>query len=157
VIAVLAALNMLFRANAPAVWAELPGKFGKACLAAVIGFFSVMVGIGGGTMSVPILTAFNYPAHRAVGTAAAFGLLIALPGAVLLLFAGTAPGPTPVGTFGLVNLPGFLIIVPLTVLCAPLGATLGAKLNSARLKQVFAVVLTITGARMLLQVAGIGW
>lgn len=153
VMALLVALNMLLRANAAPLAQSLPGRAGQGVMGSLIGFFSVMVGIGGGTLGVPTLTSCNFPAHKAVGTAAAFGLLIALPGALMMLLQGTTPSDAPVGTFGLVNLPGLLAIVPLTVLFAPVGATLGAKLNGAMLKKVFAVVLGITGVRMLAQVA----
>ena len=110
-----------------------------------------MVGIGGGTLTVPTLTFCNYPAHRAVGTAAAVGLLISLPAAITMLIFGQAPADAPDGTIGLVNLIGFAAIVPLTVLFAPVGAGLASKLDAAKLKKVFAVVLLITGVRMLAQ------
>lgn len=152
VLAILVSLNMIFRANAKPLAQHLPGSAGQGLMASCIGFFSVMVGIGGGTLGVPTLAACNYPAHRAVGTAAAFGLLIALPGALMMLVQGTTPADAPFGTFGLINAPGFLAIVPLTVLCAPIGASLGAKLDGALLKKIFAVVLGITGLRMLMQV-----
>lgn len=151
VVATLAALNMLFRAGKPAIFRGLPNMAGQGVLATIIGSISAMVGIGGGTLSVPILTAFSYPAHRAVGTAAAIGLLISLPGALTMMLLGTTPSDAPDGTIGLVNLFGFICIVPLTVLCAPLGANLAAKLNPTLLKRVFAVALLITGSRMLLQ------
>lgn len=151
IIATLSALNMLFRTGKSALFPALPGKAGQTAMGTSIGFFSSMVGIGGGTLSVPLLTLYNYPAHKAVGTAAAIGLIISLPGALTMLVFGSAPADAPVGTFGLVNLLGFLCIVPLTVLFAPLGASLAAKLDSAKLKKVFAVVLLITGMRMLIQ------
>ncbi|KZY67886.1 hypothetical protein A3739_11600 [Oleiphilus sp. HI0067] len=66
---------------------------------------------------------------------------------------GTTPSDAPVGTYGLVNLIGFICIVPLTVFFAPIGASLAAKLDAAKLKKVFAVVLLITGIRMLVQLA----
>lgn len=153
VLAVLVSLNMLLRANAAPLAQSLPGIFGQGIMGSFIGFFSVMCGIGGGTLGVPTLTSCNYPAHKAVGTAAAFGLLIALPGALMMLLQGTTPADAPAGTYGLVNLPGLIAIVPLTVFFAPIGASLGAKLNGAMLKKVFAVVLAITGVRMLIQVA----
>jgi len=108
-----------------------------------------MVGIGGGTISVPLLTLYNYPAHKAVGTASAIGLLIALPGALTLLVFGNTPNDAPVGTVGLVNLLGFGCIVPLTVLFAPIGAAMAARLDGAKLKKIFAIVLLCTGGRML--------
>jgi len=153
IIATLAALNMLFRTGKPALFAELPSSGGQAVMGSSIGFFSAMVGIGGGTLSVPLLTLFNYPAHKAVGTAAAIGLIISLPGAFVMLFFGTTPADAPVGTVGLVNLIGFICIVPLTVLFAPIGARLASALNARALKKIFAVVLLITGLRMLVQFA----
>lgn len=151
VIATLSALNMLFRTGKSAMFQQLPGKAGQTVMGTSIGFFSSMVGIGGGTISVPLLTLYNYPAHKAVGTAAAIGLIISLPGAITMLIMGDTPSDAPAGTYGLVNLVGFLCIVPLTVLFAPVGASLAAKLDAGVLKKIFAVVLLITGVRMLLQ------
>ena len=134
IIATLSALNMLFRTGKSAAFEKLPGRIGQTIMGTSIGFFSSMVGIGGGTISVPLLTLYNYPAHKAVGTAAAIGLIISLPGALTMLTMET-PSDAPVGTFGLVNLIGFISIVPLTVLFAPFGASLAAKLNAKKLKE----------------------
>lgn len=150
VIATLSATNMLFGSK-KALYEKLPGKAGQSVMGTSVGFFSSMVGIGGGTISVPLLTFFNYPAHKAVGTAAAIGLLISLPGALTMLIMGQSPSDAPFGTYGLVNLVGFICIVPLTVLFAPVGASLANKLDAQKLKRVFAVVLMITGVRMLAQ------
>lgn len=153
-IALLVSLNMLFRANAPALFEKLPGKFGQSIMASTVGGLSVMIGIGGGTIGVPLLTSYNVKAHLAVGTAAVFGFLIALPGVLTLLTIGQTPVDAPVGTFGLVNLPAFLLIIPLTILFAPIGVKIGAKLNAKQLKRAFAIVLLITGTRMLTQALG---
>lgn len=151
VIACLSAINM-FVNKKPSLTEQLPGRLGQSTMATLIGLFSSMVGIGGGTLTVPTLTFCNYPAHRAVGTAAAVGLIISFPAALMLMAAGQPPADAPFGTVGLVNLVGFVCIVPLTVLLAPVGATLASRLNAAVLKKVFAVVLIITGLRMLAQV-----
>lgn len=152
VIATLSALNMLLRTGKSAIFSNLPNNAGQGVMAASIGFFSSMVGIGGGTLSVPMLTLYNYPAHKAVGTAAAIGLIISLPGALTMLVMGSTPTDAPVGTFGLVNVIAFVCIVPLTVLFAPVGASLAAKLDARKLKKVFALVLLITGLRMLTEI-----
>lgn len=154
IIAILVSLNMLLRAGSPAIAQQLPGKIGQGFMASLVGGLSVMIGIGGGTIGVPLLSAFNVKTHVAVGTAAVFGLLIALPGVLTLLSVGETPVDAPIGTLGLVNLPAFLLIIPLTILFAPIGASLGAKLNPKQLKRAFAIVLMITGLRMLSQ--GIG-
>jgi uncharacterized membrane protein YfcA len=118
-----------------------------------VGFFSSMVGIGGVTISVHLLTLYNYPAHKAVGMAAAIGLIISLPGALMMLLLGSLPTDIPAGTFGFVILIGFIFIVPLTLLFAPVGASLSARLDSTKLKNIFATVLLITGIRMLVKLA----
>ncbi|CAH9050017.1 hypothetical protein PSECIP111951_00553 [Pseudoalteromonas holothuriae] len=151
VIATLSALNMLLRTGKPALYQQLPNAKGQTVMSTSVGFFSAMVGIGGGTLSVPLLTLYNYPTHKAVGTAAAIGLIISLPGALTMLILGSTPNDAPVGTFGLINLIGFICIVPLTVLFAPIGASLGAKLDAVKLKKIFALVLLLTGLRMLAQ------
>ncbi|PKG82074.1 hypothetical protein CXF85_14255 [Colwellia sp. 75C3] len=151
VIAVLSALNMLLRTGKSALYPKLPNATGQTVMGASIGFFSSMVGIGGGTLSVPLLTLYNYPTHKAIGTAAAIGLIISLPGALTMLTLGSTPTDAPAGTFGLVNLFAFICIVPLTVLFAPVGASLAAKLDAVKLKKIFALVLLFTGLRMLAQ------
>ena len=151
VIALLSALNMLFRTGKSALYQQLPNTAGQSIMGTSIGFFSSMVGIGGGTISVPLLTLYNYPAHKAVGTAAAIGLIISLPGALTMLILGNTPTDAPAGTFGLVNLVAFTCIVPLTVLFAPVGASVAAKLDAVKLKKIFALVLLFTGLRMLSQ------
>lgn len=153
IIAMLVSLNMLFRSNATALFDRLPGKLGQSMMASTLGGLSVMIGIGGGTIGVPLLSLFNVPVHRAVGTAAAFGLLIAVPGVVTLMLVGQEPGDALAGTWRMVNLPSFFLIIPLTVLFAPLGARLASALNPRQLKKAFAMVLFITGVRMLVQVS----
>lgn len=148
-VALAVALRMLLFANAKPLTATLPNMVTQRLVATVIGMLSVMIGIGGGTLGVPTLTAFNVPARVAVGTAAAFGLVIALPGALVLLVAGQTPVTAPAATFGLVNLVAVALIVPLSVTMAPVGASIASRIDGARLKQIFAVALAITGARLM--------
>ncbi len=151
VVVLLIAANTLLRPGAPPLRESLPAAPVQGAVAAAIGALSVMMGIGGGTLSVTALTSWNVPAHRAVGTSALFGLVIALPGALLLLLTALTPTDAPPGTVGLVNLPGFAAMAPLTYLMAPLGVRLGARLSGVALKKVFAVFLTLVGLRMLWQ------
>lgn len=156
VVVLLIAANTLLRPNAPPLREDLPSLAQQGPVAAAIGALSVMMGIGGGALSVAVLTSWNVAAHRAVGTSSLFGLVIALPGALLLLLAAATPADAPPGTVGLVNLPGFAAIAPLTWFMAPLGVRLGARLGGVALKRVFAVFLTIVGLRMLWQVLADG-
>ncbi len=154
VVAVAIALNNIFRPKAPPLRDGLPARPWQWLIAAVIGGISVMMGIGGGTLGVTAMTAFNVVAHRAVGTAALFGLVIALPGALLMLLLPETPADAPAGTVGAVNLPGFLAIVPMTMLFAPLGVKIGSGLSGVTLKKIFSAFLLVVGGRMLWQLAG---
>jgi uncharacterized membrane protein YfcA len=152
-VAVAIALNTLLRPKAPPLREALPARYWQWFMAALIGAVSVMMGIGGGTLGVTAMTAFNVATHRAVGTAALFGLVISLPGALLMLLLPETPADAPPGAVGAVNLPGFLALVPMTMLMAPVGVRLGSRLEGVTLKRIFAVFLLVVGGRMLWQLA----
>ena len=147
----LVAMNMLFRAKAKPPFASLPKKIIQSVLGLITGAVSVVMGIGGGTLGVPILTSCSVASHRAVGTAAAFGLIISVPGVILTVLLAPSLADAPFGTFGYINLIGVALIMPLSVLMAPVGVALGAKLDGTMLKRLFALFLGLSGLRMLVQ------
>ncbi|WEX08382.1 sulfite exporter TauE/SafE family protein [Chelativorans sp. AA-79] len=122
----------------------------NGCIAGVIGFISSLMGIGGGTLSVPTLSLFGYPVHKAVGTAAALGLLIALPAVAGFIWAGWDMPERPPLSLGYVNLAAVALIAPVSFLCAPLGARLAHAMNARYLKMAFAFFLFVTAVRMLM-------
>jgi len=115
-----------------------------------IGLLSVMMGLGGGTLGVPTLTLLGVPIHRAVGTAAGLGVLIAVPGALGLALAGLGADARPPFCLGYVNAVGFALIVPATWLAAPWGARWAHAVSRTTLRRLFALFLALTAARMLL-------
>jgi len=127
---------------------HVPEGAPKALIASVIGTVSAMMGIGGGTLGVPILSLCGYPIHRAVGTAAAIGFIIGIPGAVGFMISGWGVPNLPPLSLGYVNLLGFALIFPTSTLLAPYGARLAHGLNTRQLKRVFAVFLGFTALRM---------
>jgi len=147
-LAMIVALNMAFRPAGAHLSDKLPPTPIKEMLALFIGWFSAMMGIGGGTFTVPILTLFNYPIHKAVGTASAIGLIIAIPGTAGFLYAGLSAPDLPPGNIGYVNILGFLTIVPMTIICAPVGAHIAHSINTNLLKKAFALFLFLTSLRM---------
>ncbi|MTH99789.1 sulfite exporter TauE/SafE family protein [Roseibium sp. RKSG952] len=149
VVALVVAANMLFRKEGAALAQKLPGSPFKEIIGALIGGISVMMGIGGGTLGVPALTLFNYPIREAVGTSAAIGLIIAVPGTFLSVYFGWGAAGLPPFSLGYVNLIGFLLIIPASTLSAPLGARIAHTIDPSKLKLVFALFLGITGVRML--------
>ena len=114
-----------------------------------IGGLSAMMGIGGGTLCVPYFNAFGFPVHRAVGTAAAIGLIIALPATIGFVATGWGIPALPRASVGHVNLLGLILIAPFTSLTAPIGVRLAHGMSARTLKLLFALFLFATSARML--------
>jgi uncharacterized membrane protein YfcA len=148
VVALLVAANMAFRREGMVLAQDLPTGPLRWLLGVVIGGFSVMMGIGGGTLSVPLLTAFNVPIRRAVGTASAIGLVIGVPGALGFILAGLGEPNLPPGNLGYANLIGVALIIPMTMMTAPLGAKIAHTINPAMLRKAFAFFLLLTALRM---------
>lgn len=116
-------------------------------MALFTGFVSVLLGIGGGSIGVPIMTLHGRPIHRAVATAAGFGALIAIPSVAAFLLARADHAPP--FTIGSVNIPAFLIVSAMTTLTAPLGAALAHRTDPKRLKRIFAGFLLLVALNML--------
>lgn len=121
----------------------------RAAIAGPIGAFSAMMGIGGGTLSVPTLTLLSFPVHRAVGTAALFGLMIAVPGIVGYALAGQDIPGLLAYSLGYINIPAAVVISVATFVFAPLGVKIAHRLDARRLRIAFAVFLAISGVKML--------
>ncbi len=129
---------------------HLPGKAGMIGTGGGIGIFSALVGIGGGTLTVPFLTWCNQTIHMAIGTAAAIGLPIALAGSAGYILNGLSAEGVPGPHLGFVYLPALFGIIVTSMLTAPYGAKLAHSLPVDKLKKIFAVLLLIVGTRMLL-------
>lgn len=149
--ALVVAIKMFLPLEGKHLLDRIPGGALGQALPVAIGGVSSMMGIGGGTLSVPILTLFNHPIHRAVGTASLFGLLIAAPATLGFIMSGWGKPHLPIGSLGYVNLIGFAIIAPVTYLTAPYGAKIAHSLEKRQLGVLFGVFLSIVAARMLLR------
>lgn len=128
---------------------QLPGAAGFFGTGTVIGAISSLVGIGGGTMSVPFLIWCNEPARVAIGTSAAIGFPIAISGAAGYLFNGLGTPGLPQYSAGFIYLPALVGIAVTSYLTAPLGVKLAHKLPVPKLKKGFALLLIATGLKMI--------
>lgn len=130
----------------------MPGGIARTLTGAVLGFLSVLMGIGGGSFGVPLMTLFGVPIHRAVATTAGFGVLIAVPSvAGFLLMQPVAPPPYTVGA---VNIPAFALVIAMTLITAPIGVKLAHAMDPKPLKRVFAVFIIVMAANMLRKALG---
>ena len=127
----------------------IPGTGGIFGAGSIIGIFSSLVGIGGGTLSVPFLVWCNTAMHTAIGTSAAIGFPIALAGAAGYIINGWGAANLPPGTLGFVHLTALGGIVIASVCTAPLGAALAHRLPVPKLKKIFATLLYLLAFRML--------
>jgi uncharacterized membrane protein YfcA len=104
--------------------------------------------IGGGTLGVPLLSLLGYPIRAAVATASAFGVIIAIPATIGLIWGGWADPRVPPFSLGYVSLIGFALIAPTSIIATPWGVKLAHSIPPLVLKRAFAVFLAITSARM---------
>lgn len=156
--AFLVGLKMLFMKNKALEdndFSRLPSPAGQMGLGGFIGLVSAVFGIGGGTLTVPILSNYGLKIQNAVGTSAACGLPIAFAGAVGFLFFGqfvdaSVKEALPDGIVGFVHVYAFICVSSASFLTARIGAKLAHILPAATLKKAFAVLLLIVGVRLVL-------
>jgi uncharacterized membrane protein YfcA len=152
-IAVFVSINMLLPRTL-VISSTLPkGWLPNGLLSVFTGLFSALMGIGGGTLSVPLLSAFSVEIRRAVGTAAAFGFLIAVPAGIGFIISGWDVPDRPPFSLGYINYAAAALILPFTVGFAPLGARLAHTVDTVWIKRGFALFLMITALNMLAAVA----
>lgn len=154
-VALLVAANMAFSKGTLTLASHPPKGPVRWVLGGLIGMISVMMGIGAGTLCVPTMTLCSIPIRRAVGTAAALGTFISLPGAIGFMINGLGVPDLPPGNLGYTSLVGFALIVPATMLFAPVGAKIAHSINPAHLRKAFAFFLLLTSARMFWSVLGL--
>ena len=134
---------------------EVPRGLARAGLSPLIGGLSVLIGVGGGSFGVPLMTLHGVSIHRAVATAAGFGVLIAVPSVIGFLMVPLPVEIRPPFTIGRVNLAAFGCVVAMTLVTAPLGARLAHRLDPLVLRRVFAVFLLVVAANMIRK--SLGW
>ncbi len=151
VLAMLVAIKMLLLPDTRNVMTEVPRGPLVPVIPVAIGGASSMMGIGGGTFSVMVLSLFGMSIHRAVGTASLFGLVISLPATLAYVANGWADPRLPPWSLGYVNLLGFLLIAPATWLTAPLGVRIAHSFAPRTLAIAFGMFLLIVAVRLLLR------
>lgn len=147
------AAKMLFGGN-PKPSRGLPNTFILNFVGGIIGSLSALLGIGGGSLTVPFLHYCNINMRSAVATSSACGLPIALSGALTLAVSGMHIDELPAYSLGYVYLPAFVAISITAIIFAPLGAKLAHRLPVATLKKIVAIFLVVAGSKMTASVMG---
>ena len=123
----------------------------KVILGIIVGFISAIMGIGGAVMNVPIFKYFGYSINKAIGSAAAIGFLIALFGAIGFLFSGSYLKTNLPLSIGFLNIPAFLIFIPITTFMARLGARTVHKIDKNKISKIFGIFLLLVAAKFLFE------
>jgi len=145
--AIIVGLQMFFRAQVISR-RVLPSWPGMNAVGAVIGAVSGIVGIGGGSMTVPYLTWHNVSMRQAVATSSACGLPIAVAGFLGFMATGWGNPAMPDYSWGYIYLPALISVAVLSVLFAPVGAKLAHSVPVGLLKRFFAVLLIVVGIKL---------
>lgn len=126
--------------------------FTKNISGILIGFISIPLGIGGGSLMVPFMRTFGYDIRKSIGTAAAIGFLIAITGTFTMIIGGKIIDNvnTPF-SIGYINLLGFIVFVPVTMVMARLGAKAVYKIDKKVLSKIFGTFLILVSVRSLIE------
>ena len=127
----------------------------KVLLGSIVGFISAVMGIGGAIMNVPILKYFGYSINKAIGSAAAIGFLIALFGAIGFLITGNYLQTNLPLSVGFLNVPAFLIFIPITTFMARIGAKTVHKLDKKKISKFFGIFLLIVASKFFFEYLGL--
>jgi uncharacterized membrane protein YfcA len=153
VLALIVGLWLAFGRESLRIGPAMPVGARRAAISPALGFLSVLMGIGGGSFGVPLMTLYGVPIHRAVGTASLFGMAIAVPSILGFLFVPVTGAPP--FTLGAINVPAFLLVVAATWVTTPYGARLAHRTDARRLRRVFAAFLILVALNMLRK--ALGW
>lgn len=129
----------------------MPGGVTRMSIAGGLGVFSSMLGIGGGTIAIIVMTLCGKTIHRAIATASGIGVLIAVPTALGFLLIGLGAPDLPWGSLGYINLPAAVLVTSTSILSAPWGVATAHKLNPTALRTVFGIYLLFLGVSMAMK------
>jgi uncharacterized protein len=139
--------RLLFNRESWRIGPEIPGNPVRAMAGTAIGYFSTLMGIGGGVLNNTFMTLYGRPMHQAVATSAGVGVLIAIPGTLGYIWAGWDEALLPIGSTGFVNWIAVALVVPITLVVAPYGVRIAHWLKKRHLEIGFGLFCLIVSAR----------
>lgn len=149
VISILISLQFIFGRPNWRLRDDVPRGAAQPIVGGSVGILSALIGIGGGSFTVPLMSMCGVTIHRAIGTASGFGLAIALPGTIGYIISGWSVPLRAPASLGFVNVPAFVVMTLAAFLCVPLGAKLATRLAQDRLKKIFGICLLFVALNMI--------
>jgi len=151
-LAFIISINMFFQKKVKIVKYDIPNSFIlNSFISGNIGFLSALIGIGGGSFSVPILSIFSKKIHQAVGTSAVLGFFIAFPGTISYILLGLNNDNLPPYSLGYVNILIVFLVTSTSIFTANIGAKISSKINKNNLKKIFAIFLLFTCVSLVIE------
>ncbi len=147
VIAILMAIRMFFNRENWRIADDLPGNPMRWIAGLVIGVLSGLMGVGGGVINNIFMTSHGRTIHQAVATSSGLGVLISIPGLIGYIWAGWGAAGLPPFSTGFINWIAVILVIPLTLLVAPLGVRTAHALDRRKLEIGFGIFLTVTALR----------
>lgn len=146
-IATLVAIRLLINRPEWIIAPDIPLGFVRIIVGYFIGLFSALMGIGGGIFNNTFMTLFGRPIHQAVATSSGVGVLIAVPGLIGYIIAGWGVDNLPTYSSGFIYWPAVILVIPTTLIFAPIGAKLAHRLKRRQLEISFGVFLILVALR----------
>ncbi len=149
VINVLVAIRLLFNRDSWRIGSEVPGNPVRGAIGVVIGYFSTLMGIGGGIMNNTFMTLYGRPMHQAVATSSGVGVMIAIPGTLGYIWAGWGTAGLPPASTGFVNWIAVALVIPIALIVTPWGVRLAHVLSKRQLEIAFGLFCAFISARFV--------
>jgi uncharacterized protein len=146
-IAILVGVRLLLNRESWRIASDIPGQPWRSVVGVVIGFFSTLMGIGGGIFNNTFMTVYGRPMHQAVATSSGVGVLIAIPGTIGYVLAGWGHPDLPVASTGYVNWIAVALIIPIALIVTPYGVRIAHALSKRQLEIGFGLFMLFVAGR----------
>lgn len=154
VLALLFGLRLMFNRESWRLGSQIPENPWLAIIGVVIGFFSTLMGIGGGIMNNTFMTLYGRPLHQAVATSAGVGVLIAIPGTIGYIWAGWGNPFLPFASTGYINWIAVALIIPVALIVTPWGVQMAHWMSKRHLETAFGLFCLFVSARFFVSLYG---